>query len=88
MGFQLFGLAHSHTGPNTNNKYKCKACDAYNSNIYPSEDGFYKNESENKEFCNLYWKCLDSLESLGLLKEVQIAQGPQIDNELALNLTR
>ena len=61
-GFKLYDLNHNHTSPNTKNKYKCKACDAYNNNCYPSEDGFYKSESEDKEFCNLYWKCLESLE--------------------------
>ena len=87
-GFKLFGLAHNHSEPNTHGQFKCKACDLYNKDIYPSEDGFYKSEGENPEFCALYWKCLESLDAMGLLREVQTDHGKQIDNELALKLTR
>ena len=81
-------LAHNHREPNTVNQYKCEACDAIKSNLMPSEDGLYREESEDKLFMDLYWLCFDSFERHGQLMEIQTSHGIAIDNTNIVRLTR
>ena len=64
-------LVHHHTEPNTNRQFECKAWESYNKNLFPSDDGLYRYEKEDKQFISTYQNCLEGLEKLVLVKEIE-----------------